>query len=119
MTLVTLTAAAVLFSAGTYLILQRSLARVVVGLGLVSHGANLLLLSSSVRTGLPPVVAGGDPQSMADPLPQAMVLTAVVITFGVTAFLLALALRGAILTGTDSVEDDVEDRRIAGAGERS
>ena len=56
----------------------------------------------------------------ADPLPQAMVLTAIVITFGVTAFLLALAFRSWLLTGEDSVQDDVEDRRIAAAtpGER-
>jgi multicomponent Na+:H+ antiporter subunit C len=49
----------------------------------------------------------------ADPLPQAMVLTAIVITFGVTAFLLALAFRSWLLTGEDFVQDDVEDRRIA------
>ena len=49
----------------------------------------------------------------ADPLPQAMVLTAIVITFGVSAFLLALAYRSWVLTGDDEVQDDVEDRRVA------
>ena len=58
----------------------------------------------------PPAGAG-----TADPLPQAMVLTAIVITFGVTAFLLALAFRSWLLTGEDFVQDDVEDRRIAAA----
>jgi multicomponent Na+:H+ antiporter subunit C len=45
-----------------------------------------------------------------------MVLTAIVITFGITAFLLALALRSYLLTGTDAVEDDIEDRRIGRFG---
>ncbi len=49
----------------------------------------------------------------ADPLPQAMVLTAIVIAFGVSAFLLALAYRSWTLTGEDEVQDDVEDRRIS------
>jgi multicomponent Na+:H+ antiporter subunit C len=58
-------------------------------------------------------VDGADPAAVSDPLPQALVLTAIVITFGVTAFLLALALRSWLLTGSDAVEDDIEDRRIA------
>ena len=68
----------------------------------------------------PPVLSEGvDPGTVSDPLPQAMVLTAIVITFGVTAFLLALALRSYLLTGSDEVEDDLEDRRIAASGETS
>lgn len=104
---------AVLAGVGTYLILQRQLTRIIIGLALISHGVNLLLLSSGAR-GTPPLI--GDTQSgevIADPLPQALVLTAIVITFGVTAFLLALALRSWLLTGTDEVEDDLEDKRIA------
>ena len=50
---------------------------------------------------------------MADPLPQALALTAIVISFGITAFLLALAYRSWVLRSDDEVEDDVEDRRIA------
>ncbi len=102
---------AVLFGAGAFLIVQRSLTRIVIGVGLLGHGANLLLLLSGGPPGAPPVVGGAEPVS--DPLPQAMVLTAIVISFAVTAFLLGLALRSTFLTGSDDVEDDIEDRRIA------
>lgn len=114
MTLITITVASVLFGIGTYLILQRLLTRVVIGLSLISHGVNLLILVSGGPGGAPPVLSEGvDPATVADPLPEALVLTAIVITFGVTAFLLALALRSWLLTGDDAVEDDLEDRRIA------
>ena len=106
----------VLYAVGTYLLLQRTLTRVVLGLGLMSHGANLLLLAAGGSAGAVPFVGrtdGGAGAGTADPLPQAMVLTAIVITFGVTAFLLALAFRSWLLTGEDQVQDDVEDRRIA------
>ena len=115
MSLIGLIVVAVLFGVGTYLIQQRLLTRIIIGLGLISHGGNLLIILSG-RRGLAPVVEGSvGPDGISDPLPQAMVLTAIVIAFGVTAFLLALALRSFILTGSDAVEDDVEDRRIAGA----
>jgi multicomponent Na+:H+ antiporter subunit C len=106
----------VLYAVGTYLLLQRTLTRIVIGLGLMSHGANLLLLAAGGPSGAVPFVGRGDGPAgagTADPLPQAMVLTAIVITFGVTAFLLALAFRSWLLTGEDAVQDDVEDRRIA------
>ena len=106
----------VLYAVGTYLLLQRTLTRVVIGLGLMSHGANLLLLAAGGSAGAVPFVGrtdGAAGAGTADPLPQAMVLTAIVITFGVTAFLLALAFRSWLLTGEDAVQDDVEDRRIA------
>ncbi len=106
----------VLYAVGTYLLLQRTLTRVVIGLGLMSHGANLLLLAAGGPSGAVPFVGRTDGPAgagTADPLPQAMVLTAIVITFGVTAFLLALAFRSWLLTGEDQVQDDVEDRRIA------
>ena len=114
MSLITLGVVAVLFAAGTYLILQRMLSRVVIGLGLVSHGANLLIMLAGTRPAAPPVVSKTQIAAVADPLPQAMVLTAIVISFGVTAFLLALALRSYLLTGSDAVEDDIEDLRIRG-----
>lgn len=108
-------ATGLLFAAGTYLIMQRLLTRIVIGLGLISHGANLALLGSGGRPGAAPIVDGtAGPYS--DPLPQALVLTAIVITFGVTAFLLALAYRSHVLTDSDAVEDDLEDRRIAALG---
>ena len=110
----------VLYTVGTYLLLQRTLTRVVIGLGLLAHGANLLLLQAGGPAGAVPFVDGsgssGDAGMLggtADPLPQAMVLTAIVITFGVSAFLLALAYRSWTLTGEDDVQDDVEDRRLA------
>ncbi|SFN15976.1 multisubunit sodium/proton antiporter, MrpC subunit [Actinomadura madurae] len=104
---------AVLFAAGFNLLMQRSLIRVVVGFMLLGHGANLVLLLAGGAAGAPPLLGGGSERAMADPLPQAMALTAIVITFGVTAFLLALAYRGRELLGEDEVQDDVEDRRIA------
>jgi multicomponent Na+:H+ antiporter subunit C len=114
MSLIGLAVAALLFGIGTYLILQRLLSRVIIGLGLISNGVNLLILLSAGAAGQAPILSDGvDPATVSDPLPQAMVLTAIVITFGVTAFLLALALRSWRLTGSDEVEDDIEDRRIA------
>ena len=113
MSLVTLGLSALLFSVGTYLLLQRMLSRVIIGLGLISHGANLLIMLSGGGPAQPPVLGADGAGPIADPLPQAMVLTAIVITFGISAFLLALALRSYFLTGSDAVEDDIEDRRIA------
>ena len=107
----------VLFACGTYLLLQRTLTRVVLGLALMGHGANLLLLLAGGRAGEAPLIDGTTPTaSFADPLPQALALTAIVITFGVSAFLLALAYRSWVLRNDDEVEDDLEDRRIAGLG---
>ncbi len=107
--------AGVLFAVGTYLVMQRLLTRIVIGLGLLGHGANLLLLGSGGSPGDAAPIVDGSGLPVADPLPQALVLTAIVITFGVTAFLLALAYRSHALTHSDKVEDDLEDRRIAGA----
>ena len=118
----------VLYACGAYLMLQRTLTRIVMGLALTGHGANLLLLMAGGRAGQPPLIADGDDgvvdgavgtaaaegaTTFADPLPQAMALTAIVITFGIMAFLLALAYRSWTLTHEDEAEDDIEDRRIA------
>ncbi len=105
--------AAALFSIGTWLLLQRRLTRIIVGLGLLGHGTNILLLTSGGGGGLPPVIGTGDANEFADPMPQALALTAIVITFGVTAFLLAMAYRSWQLTHDDVVADDLEDRLIA------
>ncbi len=107
----------VLYGVGTWLLLQRSLSRIVIGLAALGHGANLLLLSAGGRAGGVPM-AGADPATTADPLPQALALTAIVITFGVSGFLLALAYRSWRQREDDLVEDDVEDRRIAVAAQR-
>jgi multicomponent Na+:H+ antiporter subunit C len=104
----------VLFGGGTYLVLQRTLTRVILGLGLWGYAVNLLLLMAGGRAGAPPLLNDAPPAGgFADPLPQAMALTAIVITFAITAFLLTLAYRSWTLTGDDEAEDDIEDRRIA------
>jgi multicomponent Na+:H+ antiporter subunit C len=105
-----------LYAVGTYLLLQRSLTRIILGLAVMGHGANLLLLAGGGRAGRPPIVGTGPAASFADPLPQALALTAIVITFGVSSLLLALAYRSFKLRHDDEVEDDVEDRRIARLG---
>lgn len=112
MTVVLLLVAGALCACGTYLVLGRQLSRVVIGIGLLGHGVNIVLVLSGGDGGDPAFV-GGDPSGFADPLPQAFVLTAIVITFGVIAFLLTLAYRSWLVTADDEVEDDVEDRRIA------
>ena len=109
-------AAAALFAVGTYLVLQRTLTRIIIGLGLLSHGANTLLMVSG-RRGVPPIIGRGNPGDFSDPLPQAMALTAIVITFATTAFLLALAYRSWVLTREDEVQDDIEDRLVGRAVE--
>jgi multicomponent Na+:H+ antiporter subunit C len=107
----------VLFATGTYSLLHRSLTRIVVGVGLIGNGVNLLLIMAGSRPGAPPIV--GDLAGATDPIPQALVLTAIVIGFALQAFLLALAWRSWTLDGNDDVEDDLEDRRIAAARRRS
>ena len=104
--------ASVLVAAGVYLLLERSLTRVLIGIILISNGVNLAFLVTSGRAGGAPIVGVTEPARMSDPLPQAMVLTAIVITLGLTAFLLAMAYRSWQLTGHDEVQDDVEDAAI-------
>ena len=82
---------AVLYAAGIYLLLERSMTRVLVGFLLVGNATNLLILVVSGRAGAAPFY--GEPGPLADPLPQAFVLTSIVITFGVSAFLMALIYR--------------------------
>jgi multicomponent Na+:H+ antiporter subunit C len=113
MTTVLASVAAVLFATGTYLVLQRELTRMLIGLSLLSHGANVVLLVATRDRGRPTFVDGrDDPSTFLDPLPQAFALTAIVITFGVTCFLLALAYRSWVLTQDDTVHDDPEDVRV-------
>ena len=106
-------AAAFLFASGTYLLLQRRLSRILIGVGLIGHGSNIMLIISGTGSGIAPIIGTGDQADFSDPLPQALALTSIVITFGVTAFLLALAYRSWRITHDDVVEDDVEDRYIA------
>lgn len=111
MSLVLVVLVGVLFAAGVYSMLNRSLTRIIVGVGLIGNGVNLLLVVAGSRPGVPPIV--GNLTGATDPIPQALVLTAIVIGFALQAFLLALAWRSWTLDGHDEVEDDIEDRRIA------
>jgi multicomponent Na+:H+ antiporter subunit C len=106
-----------LFAGGTYLLLSRNLVRVLLGFMVIGHGANLLLLSSGMGGGAPIVGAGGE---HADPIPQALMLTSIVITLAVSCFLLAMIYRNYQLTRQIEVPDDPDDIPIeeirAGAG---
>ncbi len=85
----------VLVTGGVYLLLQRSMVRAVFGLGLFSHAVNFVLLATGVpgwRT--EPITDGSDAATLADPLPQAFVLTAIVITLAVSILMLAMAVIG-------------------------
>lgn len=102
------------FAIGTYLLLQRQVTRVILGLALLTHGAVLLLQVMGGRAGKVPLLGPGDSaEGIAAPLPQAFALTAIVIGFASTSFLLAMAYRAWLGTGDDKVRDDLEDRRIA------
>jgi multicomponent Na+:H+ antiporter subunit C len=103
--------AALLFACGAWLLMQRRLSRIIIGIGLLGHGANMLLITAGGKAGRAPIIGPGD-GAYSDPLPQALGLTAVVITFGVTALLLALGFRSWQITGDDRVEDDLEDRLV-------
>ena len=83
----------ILFMAAVYLILSRSLLKIILGTGLLSHGAHLLILTMGGLGGASPPVLAEGVTDYADPLPQALILTAIVISFGVTAFILVLAYR--------------------------
>ncbi|MBK3496186.1 Na(+)/H(+) antiporter subunit C [Viridibacillus sp. YIM B01967] len=92
-----------LFMAAVYLMLSKSLLRIIIGTGLLSHGAHLLILTMGGLGGsAPPVLADGV-TDMADAIPQALILTAIVISFGVTAFFLVLAYRAYQELGTDDM----------------
>lgn len=100
---------AVLFGCGFYLIMRRSYLKVILGLMLLGHAANVLVFTSAgivrgpaplVRESMSEAQAGG-----ADPVPQALVLTAIVISFGVSAFALVLFRRAYDVLGTDDIDE--------------
>lgn len=96
-----------LFATGTYLILRRHPIKLILGLALLSHAVNLLIFSTGLlKRGLPPIIAdkstfAGDISAFVDPLPQALILTAIVISFGITAFVVVLVNRRNALTEQD------------------
>ena len=99
----------VLYGTGIYLMLRRRLAQLIVGLGLLSNGTNLLIFTAGGLTrSRPPVIPEGADRLLApyaDPVPQALVLTAIVIGFGLLAFSLVLAHRVHATVGTDDVDE--------------
>jgi multicomponent Na+:H+ antiporter subunit C len=135
-----------LFATGTYLMLRRDPVKLLLGLGLLSYGTNLLIFGSgSLKRGAPPIVAdkanfNSEIGRFVDPLPQALILTAIVISFGVTAFMVVLvnrrntlnqevkkankddsdpfAISGHYLSGLDEELDDYEWLEYSWAEER-
>lgn len=105
----------VLIACGVYLMLDRAMTRMILGVLLIGNGANLLVLQSGGQAGSPPIL-GRDSEAasqMADPLAQAMILTAIVISMALTGFMLSLAYRQYRYRTDDVIERDEEDRAIA------
>lgn len=105
---------AVLCGTGVYVMLERSLTRILIGFLLIGNGINLLLFLMSGRPGPAPIIENVDEAtSIVDPMPQVLMLTAIVINFGITAFLLALIYRSWWLANLgdegDTVTDDEEE----------
>ena len=103
----------VLCACGIYLLLCERVLPVILGITLFSYAINLFLLGMGrLATGMPPVIAGDAHAAAqyADPVPQALVLTAIVIGFAMTAFTVVLALRSLALTGSDHVDDQADGR---------
>ncbi len=98
----------VLYAAGLYLLMRRSIVKLIFGLVLLSHAANLLIFTASgLGSRQPPLVAAGEQTPalpVADPLPQALILTAIVISFGVMAFTVVLVHRAVEVGDTDDLE---------------
>jgi multicomponent Na+:H+ antiporter subunit C len=109
-----LTVMGVLYACGIYLLLERSLTRVLLGLMLLANATNILLLATGGYAGLAPLfIKGVAVEAYNDPLPQALILTSIVISFAVTAFMLGLIYRSWLLRQADDVQIDPEDLRVA------
>ena len=100
-----------LFAAAVYLMLRRSLAKLIIGLSLLTTATNLLILTvGGLTRARPPLVAVGatrPDEPFADPIPQALILTAIVIGFGVLAFMMALGYRTYHVVGSEDLDDMV------------
>ena len=97
-----------LYAGGLYLIMRRSIVKLIIGLALLGHGANLLIFTMGrlirEQPALVPYGSEYPPEPYADPLPQALILTAIVIGFGVQAFALVLVKRAYQTIGSDDVD---------------
>ncbi|WP_136249260.1 Na+/H+ antiporter subunit C [Halomonas borealis] len=98
----------VLFATAIYMMLRRSIVKLVIGLMLLSNAANLLIFTTAgMRRGAPPLVPeglGAPTSAVADPLPQALVLTAIVIAFGVLSFAVVLVRRAWEVVRADDLD---------------
>ena len=100
----------VLTASGIFLILRARTFSVVLGTTLLSYATNLLIFASGrLMIGAPPLIIPGQ-SAHADPIPQALVLTAIVISFGMTAYIVGLALRAKGESGTDHVDTEEPPR---------
>lgn len=111
----------VLFGTGMYLMLERSITRILIGFVMVGNAANLLILLTLGRPGEAPVMVDGiQVEDISDPLPQALILTAIVINLGITAFMLGLVYRSWWLSRLGDAGDTVvdEDQDVEQAIER-
>lgn len=94
----------VLVTVATYLILSRNILRVIVGTALLSHAVHLLILTmGGLKKGGVPILSDG--AAYTDALPQALILTAIVISFAVTAFVLVLAYRAYVTNKTVNTDE--------------
>ena len=99
---------AVMYGTGVYVMLEKSLTRILIGFLLVGNATNLLIFMMSGRSGQAPIIDGGTTGAeIVDPLPQVLMLTAIVINFGITAFILALIYRSWWLSNLGDEGDDV------------
>ncbi|MEJ2868468.1 Na(+)/H(+) antiporter subunit C [Actinomycetospora sp. OC33-EN08] len=103
---------AVLYTAGVYLLLDRSLTRVLLGVLVLGNATNLLVISAGGPFGAAALVGRAPESAMSDALVQALVLTAIVITLGVAAFLLSIIHRTWTLDQEDDLTVDTEDRSV-------
>lgn len=105
---------AVLIAAGVYLFLERTITKMLMGILLIGNGVNLMILTAGGPAGAPPIIGREShlQQTTADPLAQAMILTAIVISMGLAAFILALAYRQHRYRVSDRIDDDPEDKTV-------
>ena len=113
MELVLSSAIGILSASGIWLILRPRTFQVIIGLCLLSYAVNLFIFSTGrIILGMPPIMPRGgfvDPTAYADPLPQALVLTAIVISFATTALFLVVMMASRGMTGTDHVDGSERD----------
>lgn len=99
----------ILYAAGFYMILRRSLVKLIIGLIILGNGVNLLIfLLGGITKGHPPIIpenASVFSEIYANPLPQALILTAIVISFGLQAFAIILVKRAYKVVGTDDLDE--------------